>query len=419
VNGKVDVVVGLQWGDEGKGRVVDLMAADYDIVARFGGGDNAGHSIQVGDRRMAVRIIPSGALVPHTELFIGGGMVVNLETLAAELDLLSALGADVARVKVSDRAHVVLPHHALVDRARERARGADAIGTTGRGIGPAYVDRVARIGVTVGDLLDPRRAEAKMRASFQASAGILAELPDAPRMEDEISSTLAQAARIAPHVVDGVAFIHGALERGARILAEGAQAALLDIGLGTYPYVTSSHTVAGGACVGLGIGPKVIDRVIGVAKAYCSRVGGGPFPSELEGPIADRLRERGHEYGTVTGRPRRVGWFDAVAARYARRVNGLTGVVVTKLDVLSGLERIGVVTAYRRNGSVVDVGEMSEGIEVGVEWYEGWGEELKSPGHALGDLPAPARAYVEALRASFGVPIEFVSIGPERSAFVR
>jgi adenylosuccinate synthase len=405
--GKVDVVVGIQWGDEGKGRVVDLLASEYDVVARFGGGDNAGHSIQVGDRHLAVRIVPSGALVPDVALFIGGGTVVNLETLASELDALTVLGVDAARVKVSDRAHVVLPHHALVDRASEAARGSAAIGTTGRGIGPAYVDKVGRIGVTMGDLLDPAAAAVKIRASYRASAPVLAELPDALKEEDEVAAVLGLARRIVPHVVDGVAFIHDALEGGSRILAEGAQAAMLDIGFGTYPYVTSSHTIAGGACIGLGIGPGTIDRVIGVAKAYCTRVGAGPFPSELEGAVAERLRERGHEYGTVTGRSRRVGWFDAVGARYARRVNGLTSVVVTKLDVLSGLERIGVVTDYGR------------GAEPAVEWHSGWPDEIDSRARALADLPEAARSYVDFLRTSLGVPIDFVSIGPERSAFVR
>ncbi len=406
-SGKVDVVVGIQWGDEGKGRVVDLIAPEYDIVARFGGGDNAGHSIQVGDRHLAVRIIPSGVLVPGVHLFVGSGTVINLETLNQELDALVALGVDTGRVKVSDRAHIVLPHHALVDRQLERARGSGAIGTTGRGIGPAYVDKVARIGVTVGDLLVPDVAAAKIRASVRASAPVLSSVADAPKEEDEVAQTLALALRIVPHVVDGVAFIHEALERGARILAEGAQAAMLDIGFGTYPYVTSSHTIAGGACIGLGIGPGSIDRVIGVAKAYCTRVGGGPFPSELDGPIAERLRDRGHEYGTVTGRPRRIGWFDAVAARYARRINGLTSVVLTKLDVLSGLERVGVVTAYGSAG------------QADVSWHDGWQQELEPHSHELSDLPGAALLYVDFLRSSLGVPIDFVSIGPERSAFVR
>jgi adenylosuccinate synthase len=406
-SGKVDVVVGIQWGDEGKGRVVDLIAPDYDIVARFGGGDNAGHSIQVGERRLAVQIIPSGVLVPNVDLFVGGGTVVNLKTLGNELDALLALGVDTGRLKISDRAHLVLPHHALVDRELERARGSGAIGTTGRGIGPAYVDRVARIGVTAGDLLTPGTAAEKIRASRRASAAVLAGAVDVPSEEDEVKETLALGERIVPHIVDGVAYIHEALERGAKVLAEGAQAAMLDIGLGTYPYVTSSHTVAGGACVGLGIGPRTIDRVIGVAKAYCTRVGSGPFPSELDGPLADRLRERGHEYGTVTGRPRRVGWFDVVAARYARRVNGLTSVVLTKLDVLSGLESVGVVTAYGAGG------------QPEVSWRAGWTAELEPVSHELRDLPEAARTYVDFLHVSLGVPIDFVSIGPERSAFVR
>jgi len=382
VPSKADIIVGLQWGDEGKGRIVDLYAADYDVVARFAGGDNAGHSIVVGDRELALRIVPSGVMHPDVELFVGGGTVVNLETLIGELDALAAMGIDTSRIKISDRAHVVFPHHVERDKAGEAARE-KAIGTTGRGIGPAYVDRVARTGVRFADLL--------RGASF-----------------DTIE-------RIRPHVVDGVEYLHARLSSGKRVLLEGAQGSLLDVGYGTYPYVTSSHTIAGGACTGLGIGPGAIGRVIGVLKAYCTRVGGGPFPSELNDERGERLRRQGGEFGTVTGRPRRCGWLDAVAARYAVELNGLTSAVITKLDVLSGLERIGIVTAYWLDGRAAQFGDAgAPGLEVEIEEVPGWDEPIDTC-RRIADLPKAAREYVDRVKELLGVPIELVSVGRERS----
>lgn len=371
----------MQWGDEGKGRIVDYYAGDYDIVARFGGGDNAGHTIRVGERKLALRIVPSAVLQERCELFIGGGTVVSPAALRAELDALAKIGVDIARIKISDRAHVVFPQHADADRQAEEARGAEAIGTTGRGIGPAYIDKVARKGVTFGALL---------------AAG---ELDEALR----------------PHVVDGAEYIHAALEQGRKVLAEGAQGTLLDVGFGTYPYVTSSHTLAGGACIGLGVGPRAIDRVLGVVKAYTTRVGAGPFPSELHGEEGARLREAGAEFGTVTGRPRRCGWFDAVAARYAVHLNGLTAAAITKLDVLTGLEKIGVVTGYRigsKRATFASAGDSQ--LAVDVEYVPGWREDITGV-RRIADLPAAARAYVKRLEETLGVPVECVSVGPERS----
>ncbi len=370
----VDVVVGIQWGDEGKGRIVDFFAREYDVVARFAGGDNAGHSLVVGERKIALRLVPSGALQPKVELFIGGGCVVNPRTLVEEFDMLAAAGVDLRRIAVSDRAHVVLPEHVERDRHQEEARAGDAIGTTGRGIGPAYADRAARTGVTMRRFCDEEQAP--------------------------------EARRIAPHIVDGVAYVHERLERGKKILAEGAQGTMLDVVYGTYPYVTSSQTIAGAACTGLGIGPRVIGRVVGVAKAYCTRVGAGPFPSELSGETGERLRERGREFGTVTGRPRRCGWFDVVAARYAARVNGLTSLALTKLDVLSGFERVGIVTRHREAGAV------------DVEYADGWNEDLRDV-RKIAHLPRAALAYVERLAALMDVPVELVSVGPEREQLAR
>jgi adenylosuccinate synthase len=392
--------VGIQWGDEGKGRIVDYYAGDYDIVARFGGGDNAGHSIRVGERKLALRIVPSGVLQERCELFIGGGTVVSLEGLAGELDSLEALGVDVSRIRISDRAHVVFPYHAQADRAGEQARGAMAIGTTGRGIGPAYVDKVARSGVLFGDLLHKETLADKLR--FKGA-------------EHLIAPTLDAAQRIAPHVVDGVEYLHGALDAGKRVLIEGAQGSLLDVGYGTYPYVTSSHTIAGGACIGLGMGPTAISRVVGVVKAYCTRVGGGPFPSELHDDTGERLRTAGAEFGVVTGRPRRCGWFDAVAARYAARLNGLTSAVITKLDVLTGFERIGIVTGYRFAGKPASFAAAGQsGLELELEYMDGWTEDISAV-RRIAELPAAALAYVHRLESILGVPIECVSVGPERS----
>jgi adenylosuccinate synthase len=396
VASKADIILGLQWGDEGKGRIVDLYAKDYDVVARFAGGDNAGHSIVVGDRELALRIVPSGALHPHVELFVGGGMVVNPRTLLGEIDRLSELGIDVSRVKVSDRAQVVLPAHVERDAAAERERGSGALGTTGRGIGPAYVDRVARSGVRFADFIE--------RPEFVAE-----KLEDGPAVIE----------RLRPHIVDGIAYMQQKFADGKRVLLEGAQGSLLDVGYGTYPYVTSSHTIAGGACTGLGIGPSTIGRVIGVLKAYCTRVGGGPFPSELHDERGEKLRRQGGEFGTVTGRPRRCGWFDAVAARYAMALSGVSSIVITKLDVLTGFERIAIVTGYRSDGKPLTFGAANRAdLQLEVEEMQGWSEPLGECRN-IADLPAPARAYIQRIRQLLDVPIELVSVGRERSQLAR
>jgi adenylosuccinate synthase len=413
---KADIVLGIQWGDEGKGRVVDVYCADYDVVARFGGGDNAGHTLVVGSRKLALRIVPSGVLQERPELFIGGGTVVSLEGLVAELDMLAEIGVDISRIKISDRAHVVFPYHAALDLANERARGDAAIGTTGRGIGPAYTDKAARTGITFGELHKREALADKIRFNLMSRASLFGSMESAPREEDVVGKTLGLLPRVLPHVVDGVSYIHEKLESDRRVLIEGAQGTLLDVGYGTYPYVTSSHTIAGGACTGLGIGPTAIGRVVGIAKAYCTRVGAGPFPSELHDDVGDALRERGAEFGTVTGRPRRCGWFDAVAARYAVRVNGLTSAVITKLDVLSGVDRLAIVTGYRSGGKAVGFEAASNSdLEPELTWYDGWSEDV-SLIRRIGDLPSAARRYVAALEGALGVPVDAVSLGPERAS---
>jgi adenylosuccinate synthase len=416
--GSVDVVLGIQWGDEGKGRVVDLLAKDYAIVARFGGGDNAGHSIEVGEQKLALRIVPSGALVPSAKLHIGAGTVVSLRGLITELDALAKIGVDTSRISVSDRAQIVFPYHATLDQAAERARGGAALGTTGRGIGPAYIDRVGRTGVTFGDLRSPGHLADKIRLAMMAKAPLLAGAGDVPREEDVVAETLGFADRLLPHVVDGVAYINEALERGEDILAEGAQGTMLDVTYGSYPYVTSSSTVAGGACIGLGIGPGAVRSVTGIVKAYCTRVGSGPFPSELADDEAERLRTAGREFGVVTGRPRRCGWFDAVTARYAARVNGLDRLIVTKLDVLSGFDRVGIVTGYRHaDGSPAGIESLGEpGLQTEIEYHPGWDESVRDV-RLIRNLPFAARAYLERLANVAGVPIALVSVGPERTAF--
>jgi adenylosuccinate synthase len=413
----VDIAVGIQWGDEGKGRIVDLLARDYSIVARFGGGDNAGHSIEVGETKLALHIVPSGVLVEGTTLLIGAGTVVSLRGLADELDTLAKLGVDTSRVVVSARAHIVFPYHAALDRLLEKQRGGAAIGTTGRGIGPAYVDRVGRLGITFADLSKPEALATKIRHALLARAPLFAGAEGVPREEDIVGETLALAERIVPHVVDDVALLQGAIARGERILAEGAQGTMLDVTYGTYPFVTSSHTVAGGACIGLGIGPTTVGRVLGIAKAYCTRVGSGPFPSELSDERGERLRAQGREFGVTTGRARRCGWYDAVAARYAAQLNGLDGVAITKLDVLSGFERLGIVTGYRRaDGTPCGVEGLADpGLQVEIEEHPGWADEIRGV-RRIAELPAAARSFLDRLAAVTGVPVLAASVGPERSA---
>ncbi|HET7814104.1 MAG TPA: adenylosuccinate synthase [Candidatus Baltobacteraceae bacterium] len=396
---KADIIVGIQWGDEGKGRIVDWYAGRYDVVARFGGGDNAGHSIEVGNEKLALRIVPSGVM-QNCELFIGGGTVVSLDGLLGELDALAKRGIDVSRIRISDRAHVVFPYHAEADKTAEAARGDRSIGTTGRGIGPAYVDKASRSGIQFADLLDDALVADKL--TFRGNS-------------DLIEPTLERAQRVRPHIVDGVDYLHGALESGRKVLVEGAQGSLLDVGYGTYPYVTSSHTISGGACIGLGMGPSAVGRIVGVVKAYCTRVGGGPFPSELHDETGKRLQSAGGEFGVVTGRPRRCGWFDAVAAKYAARLNGLTAAVITKLDVLSGFDRIGIVTGYKLKGKPVGFGQAgAPDLETEIEWMDGWREDLRGV-RAISDLPSNALAYVRRIEGILGVPLDCVSVGPERS----
>ncbi|TAM73857.1 adenylosuccinate synthase [bacterium] len=414
----ITIVVGIQWGDEGKGRIVDVLADRAEMIARFGGGNNAGHTLVVEGRKVVLRSVPSGIFHAPKPLLIGAGVVIDLAGFIQELDELTAIGVDVSRIKLDERAHLTLPYHIALDRLGEQARGKGAIGTTGRGIGPTYVDKAARSGVRAADLREPERLAQRVRAALAIHGNRLSEggaAIDAGRVLDELA---ALSARVVPHLVDGVALAHDVLERGGDILCEGAQGTMLDVEFGTYPYVTSSHTIAGGACVGLGFGPTAVREVIGVTKAYCTRVGAGPFPSELDDAVGEQLRARGNEYGTNTGRPRRCGWFDAVAARYACQLNGVSRMVVTKLDVMSGLERVGIASAYVKDGQPVGVDRLGEaGVTPEITWYPGWKEDV-SAARRVEDLPHTARTYVQALEQATDTPVGWISVGAERSALI-
>ncbi|HME82697.1 MAG TPA: adenylosuccinate synthase [Candidatus Eremiobacteraceae bacterium] len=409
----ITLVIGAQWGDEGKGRIVDFLAAGAQVVGRFGGGANAGHTVRVGETTYKLRIVPSGVLAGAVHCIIGPGTVVSPAQFIQELRALESAGVDVSRVWLSDLAHLILPYHIEQDRASERALGAAALGTTGNGIGPAYIDRVARRGIRAGDLRDlPRCREIiTRRASALARDGIEVDA-------DAIIAELERHAPIVlPHVRDTVGILHGALRAGKRVIAEGAQGAMLDVTFGTYPYVTSSVTVAGGAGAGLGFGPTDVEHVIGVAKAYATRVGAGPFPTELQDAVGERLRERGAEFGTVTGRARRCGWIDAVALRYVAAVNGLTHLAITKLDVLDGLDEVCVCTAYEDvpTGSVPFA--MAAQPKVILRRFPGWTQPTTSA-RSYDALPTAARTYLDALADEIGVPISYVSVGPERTQII-
>lgn len=412
------VIVGAQWGDEGKGKVVDLCAERAEVVARFAGGPNAGHTLVVGDDKVVVRLLPSGILHPKTTCVLAQGMVIDPAVLVVEIDALHARGhATDGRLFVSDRAHLILPYHPLIDGLRESAaRVGKKIGTTKRGIGPCYEDKAGRRGIRAGDLRDLGRVEALMEEALEAWMPTLRGLGgEAPDVKAMVASLEPLAARVVPLLADTSKLLNDAIRAGKRMVLEGAQAALLDLDHGTYPYVTSSSAVAGGACVGAGIGPTRIHRVIGIAKGYATRVGEGPFPTELGDEIGERLRKVGGEYGSVTGRPRRTGWLDLPALRYAARVNGLDALAITKLDVMTGLSEIKVCTAYETAAGRTEdlpIDELGTARPV-LEALPGWSEPL-SPARSMDELPAAARDYLKRIEEAVGVPIEMVSVGARR-----
>lgn len=418
------VVVGAQWGDEGKGKIVDMLAEGAGLVARYQGGANAGHTVHVGEDEFILHQIPSGVLHPGKRCLLGNGVVLDVEQFFQELDGLIARGIDAeSRVGISGRAHLLLEYHKRLDRASEEARGEGRIGTTGKGIGPAYEDKIARRGIRVADLRTPERARALVieaaTAANERLRGNGAELVDPERIADQL---LERRARLLPLMTDVGLEINQAVAARVPVLLEGAQGALLDVDHGTYPFVTASTTTAAGAATGTGIGPTTIDRVLGVIKAYTTRVGSGPLPSEIEGELGIRLRDLGGEYGATTGRPRRCGWFDAVVARYSARVNGLTGLALTKLDVLDTLPEIKIVTGYETEAGLLeefpDDLALLEGARPVLETMPGW-EHPTDQIRSLDELPAAARHYIARIEELTGVPVEFIGVGTRREQIIR
>ncbi len=410
-------VLGAQWGDEGKGKIVDLLTPHFSIVARYQGGHNAGHTVYVSGRKFILRLIPSGILHPGIICVIGNGVVVDPQALFAEVDELAKNGIDVDdRIVISDKAHLILPYHRDLDLLAEARRGERKIGTTSRGIGPAYEDKIARRGIRVGDLADPAALEQEIRDNVTARNRLVQDstMDWRPVFEQLLKS----AERIRPWVRDVSLLLATAMKQGKPILFEGAQGTMLDIDHGTYPYVTSSNASIGGVCTGLGIGPRAIGAVLGVVKAYTTRVGEGPLPTEQLGDMGERLRESGHEYGAVTGRPRRCGWYDAVAVRYSVRINGLDALALTKLDVLDGLGEIPICVAYRCNGRRLDefpsdVTQLAA-CEPVYETMPGWTNPTKGV-RRFSDLPDAARRYIARLEEISGVPAAIISTGSERT----
>ncbi|MEW5785451.1 MAG: adenylosuccinate synthase [Bacillota bacterium] len=413
-------VMGAQWGDEGKGKIIDYLAPRADVVARFQGGDNAGHTVVVEDAVFKLHHVPSGILSPGTLCCLGNGMVINPTVLTKELADLERRGVDTANLRISGKAHVIMAYHQALDQADEKFLGAKKIGTTGRGIGPAYADKAYRRGLRMIDFVDPALLKSRLAEVLPLQNLILQKVYDHPgfNLAELLELYRPAAERLRPLVADISLLLDEKLSRGKRVLFEGAQGTLLDIDHGTYPFVTSSSTITGAVSTGLGIGAYRISEVLGVLKAYTTRVGSGPFPTEDCGEAGNSLRDRGGEFGTTTGRPRRCGWFDAVVARYAARVNGLTGLAVTKLDVLSGRQTIKMADAYRCGGAAtrdlpVTPAQLA-GCEPVYRELPGWEEDITGARH-LEDLPLNARAYLQAIEESVGVRVSLISVGPERS----
>ena len=414
------VLVGAQWGDEGKGKATDLLGGSVQWVVRYQGGNNAGHTVITPDgERYALHLIPSGILTPNITSVIGNGVVVDPAVLIGEMDGLIERGVNVENLKISADAHLIMPHHRALDKVTERYLGNARIGTTGRGIGPAYGDKLARIGIRVADLLDPGILRRKLDTVLGEKNQILVKVYNRKALDAEAVAEeyLGYAERLSPHIADTRLLLNKALERGETILLEGSQGTLLDVDHGTYPFVTSSNPTAGGACAGSGIGPTRITKVIGILKAYTTRVGSGPFPTELNDEFGERLRRVGGEVGVTTGRNRRTGWFDAVISRYATRVNGLTDIFLTKLDVLSGFERVPICVAYDVDGERMDDMPMTQTdfhhATPVYEYMDGWSEDLSNV-RSFGDLPKNAQAYVSRLEELSGTQVSVIGVGPGR-----
>ncbi|MAT98666.1 MAG: adenylosuccinate synthase [Anaerolineaceae bacterium] len=426
----LDMIIGAQWGDEGKGRVTDLLAAQTDIVARYSGGDNAGHTVTVQGDIFKLHLIPSGIIHRNVTCLIGNGVVLNPAVLLREMAALAERGIDVspARLKISRNTHLITPAHIALDKAKESRRGNEAIGTTLRGIGPAYTDKTSRVGLRAELFANPEELADQIQAHIAEKNEVLTKIYGSDPLDaDAVAAEYTQyAQQLRDHLVDGSVYLHEALKNGRSVLAEGAQGTFLDLDHGTYPFVTSSAPTSGGVLVGLGVGPRMVGRVIGIAKAFTSRVGGGPFPAELDGEMAHRLRGTGDnpwdEYGTTTGRPRRVGWLDLVMLRHAARINGLTELVITKLDILSGLDEIQVCNAYRLDGETIDfypsdIPSLSRCQPV-YDTLPGWQEDIMAM-RKLADLPPNAQKYIEYIADEIGVPVTAVSVGPGRDQVIH
>lgn len=411
-------IVGGQWGDEGKGKVIDLLAEKASVVARFSGGNNAGHTVINEFGRFQLHLVPSGIFYPHVHCVIGNGTIINPEVLVDEINALEEQGIDVSRLSIGDRAHVIMPYHLLIDGLEEDARGAAAIGTTRKGIGPAYTDKVSRLGIRVCDLLDRKLLEDRLRTVLSYKNDIMTKVFEAnPLSFDEIyDEYCAYADRLRPFVRDTSLMMNQALEKG-NVLLEGAQGTMLDIDFGTYPYVTSSPSTAWGGCLGLGLSPTKISKTFGVFKAYTTRVGGGPMPTELRDSTGDTIRERGGEYGTTTGRPRRCGWFDAAIARFSVRVNDFSGIALTKFDVLDTLPKVKICKGYKLDGEELDEPPpsiaMLESCQPIWEELPGW-QKSTSSARRFEDLPQEAQAYVRRIEELSGCPVDLISVGPRR-----
>jgi len=415
------VVLGTQWGDEGKGKIVDLLSRDADAVVRFQGGHNAGHTLVIDGHKTVLHLIPSGILHPDVECLIGNGVVLSLQALREEIEELEARGLEVrSRIGISPACAIIMPWHELLDHAREKARGKRAIGTTGRGIGPAYEDKVARRGLRTSDLINPEGLTDKIEHILDYHNFVLTERfgMEALSVDAMVEEALDLGEYFAGQVVDVSGRLYELRDQGMRVMFEGAQGSLLDIDHGTYPYVTSSNTTVGGVCTGAGVGPNVIDYVLGITKAYVTRVGGGPFPTELFDPDGERLARRGDEFGATTGRPRRCGWLDAVALRRMVSLNGVSGFCVTKLDVLDGFEEIKICTAYRLNGELLDAPPLDAhswaDLEPVYESFPGWTESSRGA-TSMDQLPANAQSYLRAMEDLCGAPVHIVSTGPDRA----
>ena len=417
------VLVGAQWGDEGKGKATDLLGDRVDYVVRYQGGNNAGHTVVIGDKKFALHLLPSGILTPGVIPVIGNGVVIDLAVLIKELDGLIEKGVDVSRLKISANAHIITPYHVTVDKVSERFLGKRAIGTTGRGIGPTYGDKVGRMGIRVQDLFDESILRQKVEAALTQKNQLLSKVYNRAgiKAEEVVRELLSFTDRIRPMVSDTALDLHKALEAGKTVLLEGGQGTLLDVDHGTYPFVTSSSPIAGGATIGSGIGPTKIDSVIGILKAYTTRVGAGPFPTELFDQWGEFLREKGFEFGTTTGRERRCGWFDAPVAKFATRINGLTDIFLTKLDVLTGIKEIPVCVAYEVDGVRMEEIPVSQSdfhhAKPIYEIYPGWDEDITSA-KKFEDLPQNAQDYVLALEKLSGTRISAIGVGPDRNATI-